>query len=295
MAPLKTSPHLSHVRSFEAAARHLSFTAAAEELNYTQSAVSNHVRSLEEFIGRPLFIRHTRSLTLTELGVAYLASIRQALRQIDSATEAILADTHKKDVVVSCPLSLAESWLSERIMAFRDRHPDINITIHGTIWTDVEPDVADIRITISHRDDQPTGALPLWQEKLTLVCAPDYRVNGQPLTDPQQLADAELIQILGRPTHWQSIAAHFGLTEINPDAGLKINSTSIALEMASQGHGCVPVPKSLIGPFIRRNQLIEPFDLAIETPWLYYLSDETPSMGPSARAFRDWLLAGSEA
>ena len=48
-------PHLTFLRSFEAAARHLSFTSAAQELNCTQSAVSNHVRSLEEFIKRPLF------------------------------------------------------------------------------------------------------------------------------------------------------------------------------------------------------------------------------------------------
>ncbi|MEM9910250.1 MAG: LysR family transcriptional regulator, partial [Pseudomonadota bacterium] len=44
-------PPLSWLRAFEAAARHLSFTLAAEELNLTQSAVSQHVRSLEDFLG----------------------------------------------------------------------------------------------------------------------------------------------------------------------------------------------------------------------------------------------------
>ena len=72
-------PHLTFLRSYEAAARHLSFTTAAEELNCTQSAVSNHVRSLEEFIGRPLFVRHPRSLSLTDVGEAYLPSVRRAL------------------------------------------------------------------------------------------------------------------------------------------------------------------------------------------------------------------------
>ena len=59
---MKHLPHLTFLRSFEAAARHLSFTAASEELNCTQSAVSNHVRSLEEYIGRPLFVRLPRAL-----------------------------------------------------------------------------------------------------------------------------------------------------------------------------------------------------------------------------------------
>ncbi|MCP4997537.1 MAG: LysR family transcriptional regulator [Hyphomicrobiales bacterium] len=287
---MKFTPHLSYVRSFEAAARHLSFTAAAEELNYTQSAISNHVRSLEEFIGRPLFIRHPRSLALTELGVAYLASVRQALKQIDSATESIISSAHRKDVVVSCPVSLAETWLSRCILEFRALHHHINITIHGTIWTDVEPDVADIRLTTNHRDDAPAGVVPLWPETLTVVCSPGYRIAGKPLKEPEQLLEADLIQILGRPTHWQSIASHFGLKTLNPDVGIKTNSTAIALELASQGHGCAVLPKSLVGTFVERNQLIEPFDLGVETPWLYYLSDETPSMGPSARLFREWLL-----
>ncbi|MEX3007829.1 LysR substrate-binding domain-containing protein [Hoeflea sp. TYP-13] len=286
---MKHTPHLSYVRSFEAAARHLSFTAAAEELNYTQSAISNHVRSLEDFIGRPLFIRYSRSLALTELGVAYLASVRQALKQIDAATEAIISGTHKKSVVVSCPISLSENWLPGRIREFQALHPDIEITVHGTIWTDVEPEVADIRLTINHQDDAPAGVVPLWAEKLAVVCAPDYKVAGKRLAEPRQLQEADLIHVLGRPVHWQSIAAEFNLKSINSDGGIKTNSTAIALELASQGLGCAAVPNSLVGIYLARNLLVVPFELNIESPWLYYLSDETPSMSQPAKTFRNWL------
>ena len=40
-------PPLNWLRSFEAAARHLSFTRAAEEMNVTQAAVSQQVKALE--------------------------------------------------------------------------------------------------------------------------------------------------------------------------------------------------------------------------------------------------------
>jgi hypothetical protein len=43
----KFLPPLTWLRSFEGAARHLSFTAAAEELGLTQSAISQQIRSLE--------------------------------------------------------------------------------------------------------------------------------------------------------------------------------------------------------------------------------------------------------
>jgi len=59
-------PPLNALRTFEAAARHLSFTRAAEELFVTQAAVSHQIRTLEEHLGVPLFRRLNRRLMLTE-------------------------------------------------------------------------------------------------------------------------------------------------------------------------------------------------------------------------------------
>ena len=61
----KSLPPLTWFRSFEAAARHLSFTAAAEEIGMTQSAVSQQVKSLEMRLRVPLFVRQPRGLALT--------------------------------------------------------------------------------------------------------------------------------------------------------------------------------------------------------------------------------------
>jgi len=48
-------PSLMALRAFEAGARLGSFTLAAEELLLTQSAISRHVRNLEDFLGVMLF------------------------------------------------------------------------------------------------------------------------------------------------------------------------------------------------------------------------------------------------
>ena len=58
-------PPLYALRAFEAAARHASFTRAAEELAITQSAVSRHIRTLEEHFDCRLFERCGRSLQLS--------------------------------------------------------------------------------------------------------------------------------------------------------------------------------------------------------------------------------------
>src|SRR5204862_4718308 len=79
-------PPLNGLRSFEAAARHLSFTRAADELGVTPGAVSQQVKSLEQALGVTLFRRLPRSLVLTEEGEAYLPTIEQALDIISRAT-----------------------------------------------------------------------------------------------------------------------------------------------------------------------------------------------------------------
>lgn len=287
---MKHSPHLAHIRSFEAAARHLSFTSAAEELNYTQSAVSSHVRSLEDYIGRPLFVRHARSLTLTNLGEAYLPTVRHALLQIDTATDSIIAGKHDRKVLVSCPISLAENWLAGRMGQFQRQHPDIRVTVHSTIWADLEPEVADIRLTIHHRNDAPSGARPMWTERLALACAPSYRVNGSPIASAQDLLQADLIHILGRPFYWRSVIDHFSLDMLDMDGGTRSNTTNVALECAAHGLGCVVAPRSLIGTYLERGLLAEPLDFNADSPWGYYISDPDPSMTHAARTFRNWLL-----
>ncbi|PUB14965.1 LysR substrate-binding domain-containing protein [Yoonia sediminilitoris] len=287
---MNNAPHLNYVRSFEAAARHLSFTAAAEELGYTQSAISHHVRSLEEFIGRPLFIRHPRSLALTTLGEAYLPAVRHALTEIDEATEAIMTSLHEKKVVVSCPISLAQNWLTRVVASFNGAHSDIAVTIHGRIWGDEYEGIADVSLSSARPEEAPDGADVLWREKLAVVCAPDYQVNGAPLTEPAQMRDAQLIHMLGRTAYWQIFAAHHGLTNWNLASGAKTNSLNVALELAACGQGCAIFPRSHLGNYLDRGLLVEPFATDIDSPWSCYISKPKGAGNKPAQIFRAFLI-----
>lgn len=287
---MKNLPHLTFLRSFEAAARHLSFTSASDELNCTQSAVSNHVRSLEEFIGRPLFVRLPRSLSLTEVGEAYLPSVRHALQEIDIATSSILTQNRKREVVVSSPTSLAGLWLAKVLRGFHAVHPGVQVTVHGTVWNDVEGDISDISITINHQDEIPDGTIPLWREKLAVICAPGYQVDGADLIDPAQLAQADLLCILGRLAYWEKVAAYFDLPPLDLSGGFQTDVSTLTIELAVQGLGCAVVPRSLVGPYVERGMVVEPFETDIDSPWVYCVRFKTRSPTPSVKVFKTWLM-----
>ncbi|SPH23332.1 Glycine cleavage system transcriptional activator [Defluviimonas aquaemixtae] len=279
-------PPLNFVRSFECAARHLSFTRAAEELGYTQAAISTHVRALEKYVGRALFVRKARSLELTEVGEAYLPTLRQALAQIDSATEAVVASSRERSVILSCPMSLAENWLPGCLSAFREVHPEIEVVVHGTIWDGVDDGIADVVITVNREDDRPSGAALMWRETLSLLMAPCLasRLGG-----PSDVLGLPRILISGRQEYWTIMGDVLGIAKFDAGHSIKTNGSNISLEMAARGLGVTVALTSLGAIHLERGLLKEPFAVRPESPWSYYFDTRRGAKNLATRAFVDYL------
>src|SRR5690606_10661370 len=84
--PRRLTPSMPLLLAFEASARHLSFTRAAQELSLTQSAVSRHVKALEDLLEVPLFRREGRTIALTDIGKMYQGELKAALQRIRNAS-----------------------------------------------------------------------------------------------------------------------------------------------------------------------------------------------------------------
>ncbi len=288
---MRPPPPLNYIRSFECSARHLSFTSAANELGYTQAAVSNHVRALEQYIGRQLFVRYPRSLKLTEVGEAFLPTLRQALDQIDFATDTIVASARNRTVVISCPMSLAENWLAGCMAAFNAKHPEIELLLHGTIWEDLNEQAADITISIRRFDDRPSNGIVLWTDKLALLCAPSLLQGPRRLEEPHDALNFDWIFIHGRQEYWKSMSEALGISASPHEKGITTNASNIALELAAMGAGCVAMQVSLAQVYLQRGLLVEPFAVRAPSPWSYYLCGNQLSKGNVVKQAREWIIA----
>jgi TolB-like protein len=82
---MRKLPPLKALRAFEAAARHMSFKAAADELALTPTAISHQIRLIETALGRALFRRRPRPLTLTPAGAALFPVVRNGFDSIAEA------------------------------------------------------------------------------------------------------------------------------------------------------------------------------------------------------------------
>lgn len=281
-------PRLNFIRSFECAARHLSFTRAAQELGYTQAAISTHVRALEDYVGHALFVRNARSLQLTEVGAAFLPTLRQGLAQIDSATEAIVTSARDRSVIIACPMSLAENWLPGCLARFHAVHPDVEVTVHGLVWEDADDRTSDLVISVNRQDDVPPGAHPLWRDRLSLLGAPSLLGAIQ---RPADLIEMNKIVISGRQEYWTLMGAALGQVDLTKGSMFRTNAWNIALEMAAQGLGVTVAPSSISSIHVARGVLSEPFEVRPPSSWTYCICNRSGTRGTTADRLMAHIVA----
>ena len=170
------SAHTSHraLRAFEAASRHGTLARAAEELAITQSAVSRHIRTLEEYFACRLFERRGRSLHLTDPARALLPGLSEGFDALERASAVLLADDEV--LRLKAPSTLTMRWLLARLSHFRLANPDSEVQLTSA-WMDVdkvdfrhEPFDCAVLLSDGQFPDEWESVL-LFEEWLIPVCA----------------------------------------------------------------------------------------------------------------------------
>ncbi|PTB20631.1 LysR family transcriptional regulator [Trinickia symbiotica] len=117
------------LKTFVTVARGRSFTEAGRQLMLTQSSVSEHIRRLEQHLGRRLFVRDTHSVALTADGEAMLAHAGVILQSIAKAETQFRSSKLKGRVRLGSSDDVALGPLPTVLAAFRDAHPDVELEI----------------------------------------------------------------------------------------------------------------------------------------------------------------------
>src|SRR5215469_4344302 len=117
------------LKTFSTVAACHSFTEAGRRLELTQSSVSEHIRRLEQSVGRRLFVRDTHSLAMTPDGEAMLAHASVILQALSRAESQFRAPRLKGRVRLGSSDDIALGPLPTVLAAFRNAHPDVELEI----------------------------------------------------------------------------------------------------------------------------------------------------------------------
>ncbi|MGC1497752.1 MAG: LysR substrate-binding domain-containing protein [Sulfitobacter sp.] len=287
----KALPPLTWFRAFDAAARHLSFTLAAEELGFTQSAISQHVRALEDRLGTPLFLRRHRALMLTDAGRLLVPDVAAAMARLHNATERFLPSTSRPKLTIATSASIAQWLLAPHLSDFHQSHPEIAIQILTTVWPDDFSNTnADVDIRFGPPDVVGQGAILLEPSALHVVAAPRIAKHLTGPIDWHQLAKLPLIQAIGISTTWSDLAKR-AKSPIPIEPNIFVDTHGLAIDLAVSGAG-IALTHSLISqePILAGTLTKLPLpQIAAEEG--YYLARKTTAFPEAQEAFVLWFLA----
>ena len=283
---MRELPHLVYLQAFEAAARHRSFTRAAEELNCTQAAISQRVRGLEHYFGRPLFHRLPNGLELSSAGKAYLPGIAQALDMAEAATRGLTGRKAQRTVTLSAPISFLGLWLAPRLSRFQAAFPEVGLRLNSSIWTDPNVDLADLSVQVVEPDRLPGNAVPLARQRLVLAAAPR---DAGALAQGMPLDRLRPIEVQGKYRLWESWAAGRGVVLAPERPAIRVDNALAALELAAEGAGVTVVYSTYAERMLAAGRVAAPF-AGVAVPHMLALI-RNPDRTPTAAvcAFADWL------
>jgi len=288
-------PPLDWLRTFEAAARLSSFAAAAEQLGMTQASASHHIRSLEKWLGAPLFERLPRSVQLTEMGKGYLPAVRRALDDLTSATIDLFGVAARKSITIQAPTAFMSLWMAPRLHRFAAAHPGIELRLQTTNWPSGNPDdEVDIEIRYGEGNWPGFASVALVEEPAILVCAPGL-LPARPAQSLVDLPDLPLIHILGTGDLLTALE-QAGQASLKQRHLLKVDSSVVALELATSGLGIALVLRCFAAPYLRDKRLAQLLPLEVGTGQAHYLVSPTARQGVpgEVEACRNWLLSEAQ-
>lgn len=284
-------PPLNSLRAFEAAARHLSFARAAEELYLTPSAISHQIKSLEEQVGTKLFERRGRNVGLTDAGGRYYPALRQAFDRMHEATEELKQSDRFGALTVNVLPTFAIRWLLPQLNEFQERHPEIEVRITTNVRNiDFLQTEADAAVRFGNGDWPGLESRLLMTEEIVPVCSPTLLEKGPGLKSPADLKHYSLLHDINRPDTWRAWLNAVGEKSIDPERGLKLETTNLAVQGALQGLGIVCANPYMVSRELESGQLIEPFEYHLAVANGYYLVyPKGREDRPRLKAFETWL------
>lgn len=290
-------PPLDLIEGFEAAARNLSFTKAGAELHLTQSAVSRQIKSLEEWLGVPLFERRPRTLVLTRHGETLYKAVPGILRAIEDVARNIRHEQQLRTLTVTTTASFASLWLIPRLSRYTKKHPQLDVRI-STTSTIVNLERSNVEIAIRYTSGIPDGtARKLFEEEVFPVCAPQLLTDPEkPLAVPADLRNhvllhyddpASRIPWLDWPTWLESV----GLPELRAAGSVRFNQYEQVVVAAASGQGVALGRSPLLKHMLQDGRLVAPFTDKSAAPRAYYvLTSSAAANNPDVTEFVDWLF-----
>ncbi|MCX2860416.1 LysR substrate-binding domain-containing protein [Paucibacter sp. PLA-PC-4] len=285
--PSPRLPPFLALRAFEAAARHQSFARAAQELCVTPAAVAAQVKALEQWLGAPLFERHSQGLSLRTQAAAAVPALAAAMDQLGQAVQTLRSEAGAARLHIAALPALAQLWLTPLLPALQRELPGLQLSLSALeVPPNFQREAYDLGLFYAQalpRKPPPKGCqrLVLAEDALLPVCSPSLLgLRGR----APELADQILLHDIVWSQDWVRWLKSTGRGAIAMRDGPRFSLYSMALQAALAGQGVLMGRQRLVAAALAEGSLVAPWGAPVP------LAETITLLIPSPRAGQDLTL-----
>ncbi len=190
---------ISDLRVFLAAAEEKNFSQAARRLNISQSAVSQHIQSIERAYNVELFLRHGRSVALSEAGENLILMAREVMRSVRLLEDSLHETNHQigGELLIGCSTSAGKYLMPALLSIFQQEypavHPRVKIMGRDSVYERLLNQAIPIGVSsklLEHRDIE---CQPLFDDRIYLIVPANHPWANYGRATPDDLLDQKII------------------------------------------------------------------------------------------------------
>lgn len=275
------------LRTFKAVAEAGSFTHAAERVHLTQSAVSVHIRQLEEEIGTPLFLRVNRKLYLTDAGRALLVRAETILRAHDEA-KAELAEiggsARGRLAIGVASTAITVHPLPEILSQIKSKYALLDLLVVGgtSEWIIEQILASHLNVGLVSLPVQASDVMTetLRSDRLVAVISSQHKLARAAEITAEELAAGPLILGEKGGNTRRLIDLFFEKSSLDPKVVMELQRTEAIIKMVELGFGMTILPQGSVRTDVARGRLravpVRDLSLLWEFGVAYLKSDYLP-------------------
>lgn len=237
------------------------FARAAERLRRTQPAVSQAIRRLEEELGRPVFDRSTKSVTLTDAGAVVYDHALQMLnlaRDARSAVEA-LADLRRGRVVIGAS-EYTVVHLLPILAAYRARHPEIKVEVKRKLSSQLPTELLRREVELGVLTYRPMQAgldtVAFASDDLALLVDPNHRLARRRRVSVRELGGEAFLAHNQRSPYREKVLQTFARLRTHMDIALELPTLEAIKLLVARGQGVALMPRRAAQEEIARGDVV---------------------------------------
>ena len=242
---------LAHVEGFVEVARRGNLSRAAEALYLTQPALTARLRSLEDELGGPLFVRGRRGMTLTDTGRAFLPYAERALASLrdGSALVGELAQGGTGELALGAAPAVSTYVLPSLLVRFVARYPRVRLVVRTGHSEEILEMVIRGEVAIGLTREirhSLIEARPLYDDDLVLVADPGHPLAVERAIGLERMRDARLILFDRTSSYYELTNALFREAGVVPSGVMELDNIDAAKQMVEAGLGIALLPLTAV-------------------------------------------------